>query len=196
MQPILGAGLLDFVNFFEAAGVSASGKRGAQPELHDLGGAAFIEDARTEGKDVEIVVLARHLGLVLTADIGGADAGDFVGADGHADAGAADEDAALGASGGDVFGHFHGKVGIIHRVGGVGSFVDDLMAEREDVLADVVLEEIAGVVGADERFSFRYCIPFWMLGMRGRYRSKGENHVKGKGNYPAEAGSHLCGFSP
>ena len=61
-------------------------ENGVSSQICTMCMARFIEDARAEGEDVEIVVLARHLRFVGIADVGGADAGDLVGGNGHADA--------------------------------------------------------------------------------------------------------------
>ena len=74
---------------------------------------------------------ARSLGAEAVAAEGGADAGDFVGRDGHADAGAADEDAALTFTAHDRVGDGLGILRIITGVFGIGAVV--LVSESSPV---------------------------------------------------------------
>ena len=85
--------------------MAAALKLGVEERVHDLEREARAEHARAHGEDVRIVVAAGHLGGVAVAAQGGADALDLVGGDGDADAGAADEDAALALPVRDGAGH-------------------------------------------------------------------------------------------
>ena len=117
-------------------------ERGGEERAHEVLGEARPDHLGAEAEDVHVVVLdALVRGVDVMAD-GCPDAGDLARGDRSADAGAADEDAALGLSvldRGAELGRLHGVVDP-HRVG-VGAEVDDLvplLAQRlEDRLAEV-----------------------------------------------------------
>ena len=95
-------------------------------------------------------MLAAQLGELVRLDHGGAHAGDLVGRHGHADARAADEDAAVGRPLGHATGDLVGKVGVVDTIGRLGAEVLDLVAKAADEVADDVLLAEAGVIGGDD----------------------------------------------
>ncbi|GEO17848.1 hypothetical protein MAE02_55440 [Microvirga aerophila] len=77
---------------------------------------------------------------------GGANALDLVGRDRRTDARAADHDAALRLAGFDLLGQCAGDVRKIDRFVIEGAYIDDLMAERADVLDHRILEGPSGMI--------------------------------------------------
>lgn len=128
------------------------GEGGGEPELD--GGFGFFggEEAGAEGEDVGVVVLFREgedVGVAAVEE-GSADAGDFVGGDGFALAGTADDEAEAGGVGCDFLAAGDDEVGIV---------VQRVVGERADVFAGVAVffeegdegefEFEAGVVGGE-----------------------------------------------
>src|SRR5271170_1096698 len=66
-----------------------------QPDVHDLPREADADDAPSERQHVRVVVRAAEASREDVRAVGGADARVAVGDDGHADAGAVDEDGAV-----------------------------------------------------------------------------------------------------
>ena len=91
-------------------------------------------------------MLAAELGELVGLHDGGAHARHLVGRHGHADARAADEDAAVGRTLGDAAGHLIGVVGVVAALGGLGAEVLHLVAEAANEVDDDVLLAEAGVV--------------------------------------------------
>ena len=89
------------------------GERGIQPGVDDLEREHFARDARADCHHVGVVVFAGEAGGHHVGQQRAADAFDLIGGDGHADAGRADDDAAVAFAGGDGFGSGTGKVGIV-----------------------------------------------------------------------------------
>src|SRR3954468_6850810 len=107
---------LDLADLVHAALVASAGKGRVQELLDNGPGLGIIEKARADGEDVGVVMFARESGFFLIRNVGGADAGNFVRGDGHADARAADEQSEVYLLRGDLFADFAGEVGIIHRL--------------------------------------------------------------------------------
>ena len=74
---------------------------------------------------------------------------DLVGRDLLALAGAAHDDAAVGVAVHDGASDVGADRRIVARLGGVGAEVEDLVTESLQVLDEVCLQVVAGVVGAD-----------------------------------------------
>ena len=110
------------------------------------------DDARAEDEDVHIVMLDALVGRVRIVGESGADAGDFVGGNGGADAAAADEDAALGFTAEHFGGKGLGEVGVVDGVSGIRSGVDWLITFGAEVFDEVLLESETGVVGSNGDF--------------------------------------------
>ena len=103
--------------------------------------------------------LGRRGGVDMMVAMNPAHAGHLVGDDGHADAGAADQNAALVLAGGDVLGHLQGEIGIIHRVVAVGSQVVADVSLGLNVLLQKVLQIKAEMVTADDNLH-RFTLSF------------------------------------
>ena len=113
-------------DFFEAADETLFGvdEVCADEGVDALEGEGGADDARAEDEDVHVVVFDALVGGVSVMAHAGADAGNFVGGDADADAGAADEDAALGVAVLDGEADFFGKVGIVSRARFVSSEIE------------------------------------------------------------------------
>ena len=79
-------------DFVEAALVAATGEGRVEESLDHFEGSGGGDDAGAEGEDIGVVVLAGKLGRDDVVGQRGADAGDFIGGDGNANARAADSD--------------------------------------------------------------------------------------------------------
>ena len=125
-----------------------------QKGFHQIFGERAGDYARTEHEDVHVVVfdaLVRGIGVVAN---GGADAVEFVGGDGGADAAAADENAAFDRARLDGFADGLGEIGIIARLRVVSAEIDNAVAEPFDERAEVILQFEPGVIGGDGDFHF------------------------------------------
>ena len=120
-----------------------------EPRLDHVGGDVGAEHARAEDEHVRVVVAAAHDRREMVVAERRADALDLVRDDAHADAGAADEYAALGLMARDGFGGHEAPVGVIdanlaRRRAAVHDFVSRLYKSGLDFL----FEFITGVVCA------------------------------------------------
>ena len=129
--------------------MAAALKFGGQERVHDFEREAWAEHARTHGEDVRVVVAAGHLGGVAVAAQGGADALDLVRGDGDADAGAADEDAALALPGRDGARNGLAVDGVVAAFLAVGAEVLIGKAQLVQMAHDLLLEGKAAVVTSD-----------------------------------------------
>ena len=124
----------------------------AQPFADELLGQFQADDALAHGQHLGVVGQhgAFHGVAVVRGD--GSDAGDFVGRDGHAQSGAADQQGPVGLAGGDLAGRGDGQV----RVGGAVVRADaDVLHGRDpgvrlEQFAQGVLVFDAGLVVADD----------------------------------------------
>jgi hypothetical protein len=141
--------------------MATCGELGIEPSVDNVKSRDFGDDAGAERQDVGVVVLARHLGFEVGGDVRGADAGNFVGDDGHANARAAGEDSEIGMVLGDVLGDSAREVGIVARFSRVGALVVDGYAALEQVIFDSILQLETCVVGAKgdlHASSFRFLV--------------------------------------
>ena len=100
-----------------------------------------------EAQHVQVVVLdglPRGVGVVAHR---GANAGELARRDRRAGAAAADHDAAVGLPVADGLGHGLGDVGVVHRRGGVGAQVGDLVPALGQVAGQVPFHLESGVIG-------------------------------------------------
>ena len=100
------ASLLDFPldggDFFDAPGVPPALEGRGQPQLDHAVDQAARPAVGRQAEHVGVVVAAAHFGGQIVVAGGRADAGKLVGGDAHAQAGAADQDAALGLAVADL----------------------------------------------------------------------------------------------
>ena len=80
---------------------------------------------------------------------GGADAGDFVGGDAHADAAAADENAVVGFVPGDGQSGGDGEIGIVAAFGLISAEIHHLMAFAGEDALDQLFGFVAPVIAAN-----------------------------------------------
>ncbi len=118
-----------------------------QKRAHEVGGEARPDDLRAETEDVHVVVLDSLVGGVDVVADGCPNPGDLARGNRRADAGAADEHAALGLAVLDRGAELGGLDGIVdpHRVG-VGAEVHDLVSGTAQRLEELVPEMDASVV--------------------------------------------------
>ena len=123
------------------------GEEGAEAiEGHGIAG-----EARAEGQNIGVIVLAGEPGFGDIARLGAANGGVAVGGEGHADAGAADQEAEAGGTSLNALADRVGEIRVIAAGGGVGAAIDHGPAGITRGLGQLVLEEIAGVIGADRQ---------------------------------------------
>jgi hypothetical protein len=103
-------------------------------------------------------MFASEAGGVYVMGQSGADAGDFVGGDGDADAGAANDNADVRVFCGHSFAYSFAKVGVVHRFFGGSSLVVDSVSGRFEMLPDDFFDGEACVIGTDSdaRFGWRF----------------------------------------
>src|SRR5262249_49007978 len=94
-QAHLLVGLLVPADLADALGVAAALEVGGQPDAHHAVDQPLAQQVRRQAQHVGVVVAAAHLRRDAVVARGGAHALDLVRGDAHADAGAADQDAAL-----------------------------------------------------------------------------------------------------
>ncbi len=121
-----------------------------QKRAHEVGGEARADHLRAEAEDVHVVVLDSLVRGVDVMTDGCPDTGDLARGDGGADAGAADENAALGLTILDGRAELGRLVGVVdpHRVG-VGAEVYDLVPLLAERLENPVPQVDSPVVERD-----------------------------------------------
>jgi hypothetical protein len=129
--------------------VAAALVLGIEPGPENEAGQAGADHLRAEGEDVAVVVLAREGGGVGLTAVDGADAGQLVGSDGHAHAGAADEQSAGRDAALNDTGDFFGKARVVRAVAAVGAVVFKSHAALGEVGFEGFFEVVADVVGAE-----------------------------------------------
>ena len=97
---------------------------------------------------IDIVIADRLAGRKAIVTGGGAKAEEFVGGRAGAGAAAANWHGPLRSPGADRPGDGTGVVRVIHRIGGVGSQVDDLVAGLAKFLDDPQFQRISGMIRA------------------------------------------------
>jgi UDP-N-acetylglucosamine 1-carboxyvinyltransferase len=141
---------LEVEDLVEPAHVSFGGNElRAQESRNDLLGDGLPGDAGGQSEDIDVVVLHRLVCGVGVVGLGTADPVQFVRCDCGPCPGAADDYAAIGPSAQHGASHRGGEIGIVDRLGGVGSQIHHGMACRGDLLAQSLLQFISGMVGAD-----------------------------------------------
>lgn len=103
----------------------------------------------TEAKDVGVVVQPRHSGRGDVVSGGRTNAGDLVGGDADSDATTAEGDAKGPLAADDGSADRGAEVGVVDRIGGVRTDVDDLVAGLFQVDGDDLLESEACMIGTE-----------------------------------------------
>src|SRR5580700_1448319 len=109
----------------------------------------LADDARTHHQDIHVVVLDALMSRVVIVAHAGADAGHFVGGNANADAAAADEDAAFGASQLESAADSLGEISIVGGLGVERAKIDDVVTEPLQIATDFLLEGITCVICSD-----------------------------------------------
>ncbi len=134
----------------------ASAEFGGEPGFEDLFGQGFADQPGAQGEQVGVIVLAGIGGGGEVIAHAGAHAGDLVGGHAGADPGPVDHDPAEGFTRRNQFGNRPGKIGVIHRGGGIGAAVDDRVAQLGEIGFEGFLEGETAVISADgDRFFVR-----------------------------------------
>ena len=143
------AGLLQAVDLVETADVAIiPGEVGLQERPHQLDGDILPDHPASQAEDVGVVVFHSLVSRVVVMGQRGAYPGHLVGGDGRAGSGTAHDDAPFRLPVPHRLSHGCGVVRIVHRVGRVGSEVDEVVFLAQSP-GEVLLQRISGVVGAD-----------------------------------------------
>src|SRR5690606_20668659 len=141
--------LLQVPDLVHPAGVPAPGEFAGQKGVGDLQGEPRAGDARSQAQHVGVIVLPGHPGRIGLRAQRGPHAGHLVGRDGHADAGAADQDAPVAPPRGHGLGHQTGVVGVVARLTARGAHVHHGVAGRLKMDHQLLLQVKPSVVAAD-----------------------------------------------
>ncbi len=117
-------------------GVPAAFKRRVQPELDHVVHEVLAQQVGGEAEDIGVVVAAAHFGRDVVVAGGRADAGELVRRHAHPQAGAADQNAALGLAAADHAGDPCGHVGIVDGLAGIGAHVFHLVLQAAQQIDD------------------------------------------------------------
>ncbi len=160
----------------DAIGVAPAGEGGVEKGPKDGFGVVGGREPRTEGEDVQVVVLPRQPRALGVGDGGRAYAGYLVGGNRHPDAAAAHQKAAVEEAFCHAFRDTGREVGIVHRAGSVGAEIVVGDAEAVEHALQRVLQLESRVIGA-KRDSHRRGLyyrevstPFASLSIRGEER--------------------------
>ena len=133
-------------DLLDALAVPAAVEVRLQEDANELAVVHRRHEAARQTDDVTVVVLAEQPRKVRTADRCRADARHLVGREGHADARAADQNAAVCPALGDGVGNGRGEVRIVDAAGIRGAKVLDLMAETANEVDNKVFLAEASLV--------------------------------------------------
>src|SRR5262245_49744835 len=131
-----------------ASAFDIGGQIGAYDSINRLSRRRAVAD----GDDVGVVVPAGQFRRFLVPGQRRADAGDFVGRDLHADAAAADQNAAFGHAAGNALGHALGVIGIVYGIRRIGSQVFVFHTHFIQSPFDGLFAVEAGVIAGDQDF--------------------------------------------
>jgi len=122
---------------------------GREEDLDEVPRQIGPDDPRSKAQDVQVVVFdALACGIGVVADRR-PDARELAGGDAHPDRAAADQEAPVGATGEHRFGHRAGAIGVVDRLRGVGSQIEDVDAVRAEAPDQVALELHSRVIRGD-----------------------------------------------
>ena len=140
--------LFELANFLDSALMAAAFEVGFDPLNDDALGAIGAEQIAGKAQHIQVIVAAAEFGGDLVGTGGRPDARKLVSDDRHADAGAADEDAAFDFAAADPAGHEGGEIGVVDAGVARRAFVDDLMAlglqQRDHSFFEMITAVIAG----------------------------------------------------
>ncbi len=147
-----------------------------EENAHHFVGCLRIGITGADGDDIRVVMGARETHFIGIERERGANAVHFIGRDRHADAGGADQDAAVGGAGDHVVRDGAGVIGIVGRFGGVGADVDHFMPGLTQRVADLVLQSEAARDLRQSQFSWG---TFTLAGARGGQAPGRANMIAG-----------------
>ncbi len=127
---------------------SVSRKTCFQEGPHQFGGGILADNPPAQAEYVGVVMLHGLMSRVVVVGQYSPYPGQFVGGDRRSGARPAYDDAPLGFAGYHRFPYRGGVVRIVHRVGRVGSEIDEVMLMRQDP-GEVVLQRVTRMVGTD-----------------------------------------------
>src|SRR3990172_4376886 len=142
-------GFFELSYLIEPRLVAAALKFGIEPRLHKVARHAPADDPLAHDKDIGVIVEAAHLRGKMVVAERRADLRIPVRHDGHTDAGAADQDAAVHVAGGNGLGDLPAKVGVVHGIPAARSEVNNGdISDCFQELEDFFLQFKAAVVGS------------------------------------------------
>ena len=143
---------LDLFDLLDPPRVAAAFELRLQPNLHHAVDQTVAEQIGRQAQHVGIVVQAAHLGGQIVVASSGADAGILVGRDAHADARAADENAAVDFAFRNGLGDLRREVGVVDALGRQRAEVDGIVAEIADKRQDLPLDFVTAMIAGDGYF--------------------------------------------
>ena len=144
------------VDQIDAALMTAAVELLGEEGVHQTHGLLGADHAGADGEHVGVVVVAGELHGVFLGGVHTADALHAVGGQGDAEAGAADEYAALRFAVGHGLGHRMAVHGVVAALGGEGAEVDDLVPQLAGVSHQHLAVFIAGMVASKCNFHISY----------------------------------------
>ena len=129
--------------------MAAAFKRGVEPKLQDFVGETEGDDSATHGEHVRVVVLTRESRREQVVAQRGAYSVDLVRGELLALSAAAEDDAHIGIAVANGSRHGGADRRVVGGRGAVRAVVEDLQAGALQNLDEVLLEQVAGVVGTD-----------------------------------------------
>lgn len=130
--------------------VTASVKRRGQKSPHNGFNGFGRGGSSPDRQDVGVVVLSGEAGGLFIPGEGGANAGDLVGRDLHADPAAADEDSGISLSPGDSPGDLLGEVRIVDGLFVGRTQILDHDAEADEKRFDRLFALVSGVITGNQ----------------------------------------------
>ena len=128
-----------------ASGFECAGQEG----IEDGEGHVLADETGAQAENVGVVVGARQAGRYGFGNEGGPDARIPVGSDGHADAGTADEDAAVNVIIGEHAGNLAREDGVVTAIWAVAPDIDDLVTGYPGTVSERLLEAESGMVASE-----------------------------------------------
>ena len=128
-----------------APAFESGGEESSQASFRDFD----AEHAGAERQDIRVIVPARELRRRHVMRKGATDMTIAIGGDAHADAGAADQHAALRATAAERLGDSIREIRIIHRVRAVGAEIEHLQAKRLQLRQQRGFKLITAVIRGD-----------------------------------------------
>ena len=141
--------LLELGDLGDASGVAAALECGGEKDVDDLVGEALADDAGADRQHVGVVVLSGQARRVQAVAERRPNASHRVGSQLLALPGAADHDPEVGIAVADRPGGGGAERRVVDALGRVGAMVDDLEAGGSEPLDQMLLELVAGMVGAE-----------------------------------------------